>query len=99
MLRGAYVTAVTPGGPSDRAGIQPGTRSTGETLPGTEDTEPLYSGGDLIIAIQDRPVKDFDDLLIYLFRNASPGDVVELTVVRDGREIEVPVTLGVRPGS
>jgi len=98
LQRGAYVTAVSPGGPSDQAGIEAGTRSTGESLPGGEDTEPLYSGGDLIIAIGNRPVQDFDDLLIYLFRNASPGDVVVLTVVRDSREIEVPVTLGVRPG-
>ena len=94
--RGAYVNRVEPGGPSDRAGIRGGTRPTGEYLPGIEP-EPLYAGGDLIIAIGDRPVKDFDDLLVYLFRYASPGDVVDLTVIRDGKKVVIPVKLGVRP--
>jgi len=95
--RGAYVTAVVPGGPSDKAGIREGTRQTGESLPGPEGPEPLYAGGDLIIAIGDRPVKDFDDLLVYLFRNASAGDVVDLVVLRDGQESVIPVKLGIRP--
>ena len=53
---------------------------------------------DLIIAINDRPVRRFDDLLIYLFRYASPGDVVQLTLLRaDGTQETIPVELGVRP--
>jgi 2-alkenal reductase len=95
--RGAYVTVVVPGGPSDKAGIRAGTRETGEFLPGETGPEQLFAGGDLIIAIGDRPVQDFSDLLIYLFRNASAGDTVELTVLRNGREVVVPVELGVRP--
>jgi len=94
--RGAYVNSVEPGGPADKAGIRGGTRETGEYLPGIEPM-PLYAGGDLIIAIGDRPVKDFDDLLVYLFRYASPGDVVDLTVVRQGKKLVIPVKLGVRP--
>jgi 2-alkenal reductase len=95
--RGAYVTGVVQDGPSDRAGIRQGTRETGEVLPGPSGPEPLYSGGDLIILIGDRPVLDFSDLLIYLFRNASAGDTVELTVLRGNREMVIPVELGVRP--
>jgi len=95
--RGAYVTAVSQGGPSARAGIRAGSRDIGEFVPGSQQAEPLYAGGDLIIAIQGQPVRDFDDLLIYLFRSGAPGDVVEMTVLRDGRELIVPVTLGTRP--
>lgn len=95
--RGAYVTAISAGGPAARAGIRAGTRNINEFVPGTEQAEPLYAGGDLIIAIEDRPVRDFDDLLIYLYRSGSPGDVVKLTVLRDGREVVVPLTLGTRP--
>ena len=95
--RGAYVTSVVPGGPSDTAGIREGTRETGEFLPGATGAEQLFAGGDLIIAIGDRPVQDFSDLLIFLFRNASAGDTVELTVLRSGREMVIPVKLGVRP--
>jgi S1-C subfamily serine protease len=62
--------------------------------------EPLYlqSGGELIIGINDQPVEKFDDLLIYLFRYAAPGDEVQLTVLRsDGQQTVIPVELGVRP--
>jgi len=52
----------------------------------------------LIVGINDQPVNRFDDLLIYLFRNASPGDTVQLTVLRaDGSQEVIPVELGVRP--
>ena len=95
--RGAYVTGTVTGGPSDEAGIRAGTRATGEYLPGPVGAEELFSGGDLIIAIDDLPVLDFGDLLIYLFRNASPGDTVDITVLRGNREMVIPVRLGIRP--
>jgi len=96
-VRGVYVLSVISGGPADQAGIRAGTRNTGEYWPGQTRPEPLYAGGDLIVAIGDRAVRDNADLLIYLFRYASPGDVVDLTVIRSGREMVVPVKLGVRP--
>ncbi|MDH7486993.1 MAG: trypsin-like peptidase domain-containing protein [Anaerolineae bacterium] len=96
-LRGVYVLSVVSGGPADQAGIRAGTRDTGKYLPGPTGPEPLYAGGDVIVAIGDRPVRDNADLLIYLFRYASPGDVVDLKVVRNGREMVIPVKLGVRP--
>jgi S1-C subfamily serine protease len=43
-------------------------------------------------------VEKFDDLLIYLFRYASPGDEVQLTVLRsNGQQSVISVRLGVRP--
>jgi S1-C subfamily serine protease len=58
----------------------------------------LRSGGDLIVGINDQPVEKFDDLLIYLFRYASAGDEVQITVLRaDGQQTVIPVELGVRP--
>lgn len=86
---GAYVTSVTPGSPADEAGLQDGNRST--SLPN------VNAGGDLIIAIDGQPVQRFDDLLSYLINNTSPGDTVELTVLRNGEEIQVDLTLGRRP--
>ncbi len=62
--------------------------------------EPIYlrSGGDLIIRINDQPVEKFDDLLAYLFRNATAGDKVQLTVLRaDGAQELISVKLGARP--
>lgn len=98
-LRGAYVNRVLPGQPAAEAGIQGGVEPTEYVIGVDESGTPiyLYRGGDVIIAIGDQPVRRFDDLLIYLFRYASPGDTVELTVWRDGQQLRIPVTLGVRP--
>jgi S1-C subfamily serine protease len=38
-----------------------------------------------------------DDLLTYLVERTSPGDLIVLTIIRDGSRIDVPVTLGERP--
>ncbi len=98
-LRGAYVNQALPGHPAAKAGIRGGTEPTDYVLGLDENGRPIYlrRGGDVIIAIDDQPVRKFDDLLVYLFRYASPGDTVVLTVWRDGEELRIPVTLGVRP--
>jgi len=49
------------------------------------------------VAIDGQPVMTFDDLLSYLIKNKQPGDKVTLTIVRDGQEKEVDLTLGKRP--
>jgi len=86
---GAYITDVVPGGPADQAGLRGGTRRTNITG--------LYAGGDLIIAVDGRPVKEFSDLLSYMILNKAPGDVITFTILRDGEQMEVPVTFGSRP--
>jgi 2-alkenal reductase len=86
---GAYVTSVTADGPADKAGIRAGDESP--------STAGLNTGGDLIIAIDARPVKNFDDLLQYLINNKSPGDTVVMTVLRGEEQIDITVTLGKRP--
>lgn len=97
--RGAYVMSVITDGPAARAGVRGASRNTDVLLGlGLAGPEYLRAGGDLIIAIDDRPVKQFDDLLVYLESEKSPGDVVVLTVLRsDGKEARLRVTLGERP--
>ncbi len=53
--------------------------------------------GDMIVGIDGRTLKNFDEMLSYLFTHKSPGDVVKLQIVRTGKQIEVDVTLGTRP--
>lgn len=86
---GAYVNTVTPGGPADKAGLIGGSRAT--EFPG------LLAGGDLIIAIDHQPIKSFSELLSYLINYKSPGDTVILTVLRDGKELDIELTLEERP--
>ena len=64
---------VEPGGPSDKAGLRAGTRQT-DVLLRFDFGQPVYlaAGGDLIVAIDDQPVKNFDDVLVYLERYTSP---------------------------
>jgi len=86
---GAYVLAVAPGGPADKAGIRSGDQPT--------NFDTLQAGGDVITAIDGQPVDTFDELLSYLTTNKSPGDTVVLTVLRDGQSTDISVTLEKRP--
>jgi 2-alkenal reductase len=100
-VKGAYLSEVISGYPADDANLRGASRDTDIVLDVnvlTGELEYLQSGGDLVIGINDRPVERFDDLLIYLFRYASPGDTVQLSVLRPGgEEVVIPVVLGVRP--
>lgn len=99
--KGAYISEALSGYPAARAGIHGADQETDIVLNVNLFTgEPIYllAGGDLVVGINDQPVERFDDLLIYLFRYASPGDTVQLTIMRpNGSEIAVPVELDVRP--
>lgn len=88
---GVLVAQAIPDGPAAKAGVRGGDRTV--TIQGLD----LVVGGDIIIAIDDRPIRLFDDLLAYLSRYTSPGQQVMLKVVRDGETLTIPVILGVRP--
>ncbi|MFA5308487.1 MAG: trypsin-like peptidase domain-containing protein [Dehalococcoidales bacterium] len=91
--RGAMVSTVTVNGPADKAGL----RASGKTV--TINGQEIEVGGDVIIAYNGQTVKSSDDLITLLARTGTAGDVVTLTVLRDGQEVQVAVTLGVRPVS
>lgn len=57
----------------------------------------VRAGGDIIISIDGYELRNFDDLIAYLVRETQIGQQVWLTVIRDGEELEIPVTLGERP--
>ncbi len=90
QFTGAYVTNVVPGGPAAKAGIRAGTKDVGLG-------PNLLGGGDLIIAMDGVPIKNFDELLRYLINYKSPGDKLVLTVLRNGEQMEIPLTLDKRP--
>jgi 2-alkenal reductase len=98
-VRGAYVTEVIKGGPSDAAGLRAGTVETRILLGvGRNGLEYLRRGSDLVTAIDEKPVTTFDDLLVYLESFKSPGDRVSLTVLRDGSDQKtLTIMLGQRP--
>lgn len=81
---GVYVTSVTPGSPADDAGV---VAAPSATAP----------GGDLIVSIDGREVKDFSDLISYLTFETVVGQTIELQIIRDGEQTTVPITLTERP--
>jgi S1-C subfamily serine protease len=89
--QGVLVSTVTPGGPADEAGVLGGDHQ--EPVLGLD----VMVGGDIIAAVDDVPVIDFNDLLAYLVQETEPGQTVTLTVLRNGRELQIPVELGERP--
>jgi 2-alkenal reductase len=89
QFTGIYVTSVQPNSPASRAGLQAGDRESSITG--------LPAGGDLIVAIDGRPVKTYDDLMRYLITQKGPGDVIVLTVLRGEERLEISLTLGKRP--
>jgi serine protease Do len=91
--RGALVTDVMPGSPAEQAGVRGSSRDI--LLEG----EPVRLGGDVVVAIDARTVKTFDDLLTYLARATEVGQTVELTVLRQDEENTLRVTLHARPRS
>lgn len=89
-VSGVYVAEALPDGPAD--GVLRGT--DGET---TVDGATVPTGGDVIVALDGAAIDDNPDLSRYLALETDPGDTVAVTVVRDGDEETVDVTLGERP--
>jgi putative serine protease PepD len=88
--RGAMVIEVAPGGPAEKAGLRAGNRQF------QAGNVQLIVGGDVITQVDQREVKDADDLIKYI-RERKPGDAVTLKILRDGQFKEVHITLQERP--
>ena len=55
------------------------------------------TGGDVIVGIDDHPVRSTEELTSYLLTDTDPGDEVTVRLVRDGEEVTETVTLAERP--
>jgi S1-C subfamily serine protease len=82
---GLVVSDVTGGSPADDAGVR-GARSIERGAP---------RGGDVLLAIDGTQLAETSDLTAALER-LSPGQEVELTVLRDGRRLTLEAELGRR---
>jgi len=90
---GWLIATVTIGGPSDETGLQEGTED--EIIA----DERVKIGGDIIIAIDGTRITGIDSMSAYLEENTTPGNVVELTIIRDNQTISVDLEIGRRPTS
>ncbi|MBI5712131.1 MAG: PDZ domain-containing protein, partial [Chloroflexi bacterium] len=63
----------------------------------TTNTHGVLAGCDLVIAIDGIEVKTFSELMSYLVNKTSVGQTVKLTLLRDGKQMDLSVTLTARP--
>jgi S1-C subfamily serine protease len=83
---GLLVEEVSPGTPAQKAGLR---GQTHEVIVGNYR---VPAGGDLITAIDGKPVKDKLDVS-RATSNRHAGDILTLTIYRDGHSMDVKVTL------
>jgi S1-C subfamily serine protease len=88
--KGAWVQAVSPGAPAEKAGLRGGDSKT------VFQVRPYNTGGDVITKIDGRPIEDPDDLS-RVVAALEPGQTVPVETWRDGERREVQVKLGDRP--
>jgi len=89
--KGALVIDVTAGSPAEKTGLM------GSSIEGKVDGNNVRVGGDVIIAADDIPINDFEDLVAFLARYTVVGETINLTVIREGKEINLDLTLAARP--
>ncbi|TNF72332.1 MAG: PDZ domain-containing protein, partial [Acidobacteria bacterium] len=82
-VEGALILRVVPDSGADRAGLR-GTLT---------DTVGRVRLGDVIVEVDGHPVHSADDLVLALERR-QVGEMVEVTVLRNGRRRKVAVELG-----
>jgi serine protease Do len=91
--RGALVEEVMPNSPAEKAGLR------GSNKQVTIDGQTVNVGGDLVTAIDGQPVVEMDDLIAYLARSTKVDQRVTLTILRDGKQQTLDVTLMARPAA
>ncbi len=91
QTQGVLVIDVVAGSPAEKAGIRGGSTQV------TVGDKQLTIGGDVIVSIDNTPVRKIDDILIYLDREKSVGDEVTLGIIRDHTSMNIKVVLGERP--
>ncbi len=89
--QGVLVVSVTPGSPAAQAGLKGGTQTA--TIQGQQ----VQIGGDIITAVDGHQVTSMDQLISYLNDNTKVGQQVTLTILRNGQQQQVNLTVGARP--
>jgi S1-C subfamily serine protease len=91
VTAGVLIDTIVPDSPASKAGLH------GGNIPQAVRGTTVCTGGDIIIAINDVYVDNMDELLSYIVLNTSPGDAVNLLVIRGNESFDLPLTLESRP--
>ncbi len=91
VYNGIYVTGIESGGPAEDAGLIAGSDES--------NTADLPPGGDLILAVDNTILDNYNQLMAYVIKDKHPGDVIKFTVLRGKREIVIQLTIGIKKES
>jgi S1-C subfamily serine protease len=89
--RGLLVAQVAPNGPAAQAGIR-GPKDYVERGNGYVRRGVNLLAADLIVGVDNKKVSTFDDLLSYI-ESKKAGETVNLRILRNGKNLDVPVEL------
>ena len=89
--RGLLIAQVQRGATADLAGVRGATQRL--LVRGGY----LLVGGDILTAVDDRPIATRDQLTIYLENNKRVGESVTLSIIRDGQPLTLTARLTARP--
>lgn len=93
---GVYIQDLLPG-MEGRFGVKAGQGVlVSDVVPGGPAAEAGLRAGDVILAVDGRAVETTNDLQLEIMYRAV-GETVILTLIRDGKEMSLPVVLGERP--
>ncbi|KAF6246171.1 trypsin [Nitrosopumilus sp. b3] len=91
--KGVLVITIVKDSPAHKADL----RGSSETA--VADGIEYTVGGDIILSIDGNEVRKIDDILTHLQREKNVGDTLNLGILRDGKAINVILTLEKRPDS
>jgi len=91
--RGALVEEIFPNSPAEKAGLR------GSSQEVTIDGQNTNVGGDVVTAIDSQPVREMSDLIAYLAQSTKVDQKVTLTLLRNGKQETLDVTLIARPSA
>jgi serine protease Do len=90
---GALVEEIIPNSPAEKVGLHASDKQA------TIEGQNAMVGGDVITAIDNQPVANMDDLIAYLASSTKVDQTVSLTILRDGKQQTLDVTLAARPSA
>ena len=89
--KGFLIVTVIPDSPAEMAGLK------GVSEIEKIDNKEYPKDGDIIISVDGKEVRKISDILIHLQEEKSVGDEMILGIIRDGEQMDVILTLVVRP--
>ncbi|GIK57823.1 MAG: PDZ domain-containing protein [Chloroflexi bacterium] len=81
--RGILISGLVSGGPADTAGLRAANAAG--------------MGGDVIVAIDNKPISTFSDLVDHIVQYTAVGQTIQVHVLRNGQVQVIPLTLQARP--